>query len=223
VRSYSIVLASLVAAGCDSPKPSSQPQPAASSAPAPLPAPSPVVAPKPSASAEPDSSDDSAAAVPPLVGADGKPLPQTEEKPSLRSKSYEKRVKLLWKAIQTDDPKVALPAFFPLVAYKQVKAIPNPEADYNGRLLKAFERDIHAAHKELGNGAGSAILAGLDLPEDKAKWMPPGGEGNKVGYHRVLGSKLRYQDASGGARSIEVTSLISWRGEWYVVHLHGFK
>jgi hypothetical protein len=63
----------------------------------------------------------------------------------------------------------------------------------------------------------------MDVPEDKARWMRPGSEGNKLGYFRVLDSKLRYQDASGGARAIDVKSLISWRGEWYVVHVHGFK
>ncbi len=223
VRTRSLLLCSALALGCDSPKQKAPaPSASASSTQAALPVPTP--APSASASAAASAaSDESEGAVPPLASADGKPLPQTEEKPSLRSKSYERRIALLWKAIQTDDPKIAMPAFFPLVAYKQVKAIANPEADWNARLVKAFERDIHAAHKELGNGAGSAMLAGLDLPEDKAKWMPPGSEGNKVGYYRVLGSKLRYQDASGGARAIEVTSLISWRGEWYVVHLHGFK
>jgi hypothetical protein len=37
------------------------------------------------------------------------------------------------------------------------------------------------------------------------------------GYHRLLG-----REAS-GARLVELdlTSLISWGGEWYVVHLHG--
>jgi hypothetical protein len=186
-----------------------------------LPAPTPT--PSASASAAPAANEAAEGAVPPLVGPDGKPLPQTEDKPSLRSKSYEQRVKLLFRAIQTDDPKIAMPAFFPVEAYKQVKAIPNPEADWNGRLVKAFERDIHAAHKELAAGAMTATLSGLDLPEDKAKWMPPGSEGNKVGYWRVLGSKLRYADASEKAPAIEVTSLISWRGEWYVVHVHGFK
>lgn len=225
MRTRSLLLCSVLALGCDSPKQTTAPQPAASASPAPVATPTPTPTPSPAAAASSaaPSNADSEGAVPALVGPDGKPLPQTEDKPSLRSKSYEKRVKLLWKAIQTDDPKVAMPAFFPLEAYKQVKAIPNPEADWNARLVKAFERDIHAAHKELGNGAGSATLAGLDLPEDKAKWMPPGSEGNKVGYYRVLGSKLRYNDASEKARTIEVTSLISWRGEWYVVHLHGFK
>jgi hypothetical protein len=150
-------------------------------------------------------------------------LPQTEEKPSLRSKSWEKRVQLLFRAIQIDDPKVAYPAFFPEIAYAQVKAIPNPAADYKARLLANFDRDVHAAHKLMGDGAPNAQLVGLEVPEDKAKWMPPGSEGNKLGYFRVLGSKLRYLDAGQAPHAIDVTSLISWRGEWYVVHLKGFK
>jgi hypothetical protein len=175
-------------------------------------------------SAEPAKDDDDAAgAVPPLVDDTGKPLPQTEEKPSLRSKSWERRVKLLFRAIQIDDPEVAIPSFFPKLAYEQVKAIPKPAVDFEARLLAAFRRDIHAAHKALGQGAGSAQLVGLEVPEEKAKWMPPGSEGNKLGYHRVLGSKLRYLDGGGAPRAVNVTSLISWRGEWYVVHLAGFK
>jgi hypothetical protein len=208
-------------AACDDPKktaPTAAPSVAASPSPTPTPPPPP---PKPSASAEETKPDEGA--VPPLADITGKPLPQTEEKPSLRSKSWEKRVKLLFRAIQTDDPKVAMPAFFPVIAYEQVKAIPKPAADWQARLVTAFERDIHAAHKEMGNGAMSATLVGLEVPEEKAKWMPPGGEGNKLGYYRVLGSKLRYLDGGGGAKAVDVTSLISWRGEWYVVHLKGFK
>lgn len=219
VRALPVLTLGWLLAACDDPKkttPAVAPSvpPAATAVPAPSPAPPPSAAPPPPVEE---------GAVPPLVGADGKPLPQTEEKPSLRSKSWEQRVKLLFRAIQTDDPKVAMPAFFPVVAYEQVKAIPKPAADWNARLVSAFERDIHAAHNELGNGAMSANPVGMDVPEDRAKWMPPGGEGNKLGYYRVLGSKLRYLDGGGGAKSIEVTSLISWRGEWYVVHLKGFK
>lgn len=223
MRSSSVLFAvTLVAIGCDEPKPSTKPT-VASAAPSPAPLPPPPPPPSASSSADKPKDDDAAGAVPSLHGPDGKPLAQTDEKPSLRSPSWDKRVKLLFRAIQVDDPKLALPAFFPLVAYEQVKAIPKPAADYNKRLIAAFERDIHAAHKEMGNGALSATLVGMEVLEDKAQWMKPGSEGNKVGYHRVLGSKLRYLDGGGGAKAIEVTSLISWRGEWYVVHLHGFK
>ena len=35
-------------------------------------------------------------------------------------------------------------------------------------------------------------------------------------------ARYRYE-VDGKERSFEVKSLISWRGEWYVVHLSGFK
>lgn len=212
--------------GCDEPKKPAEPAPAASqptavaSAP---PSPSAVPSATPSAVASAVPAPEETSAVPPLVDAEGKPLPQTEEKPSLRSKSWEKRVELLFRAIQIDDPSVAMPAFFPVIAYEQVKALPKPAVDWKARLIKAFERDVHEAHEKMGAGASSTQLVGLDVPEQKAQWMKPGSEGNKLGYWRVLGSKLRYVDGGGTARAIDVTSLISWRGEWYVVHLHGFK
>jgi hypothetical protein len=53
--------------------------------------------------------------------------------------------------------------------------------------------------------------------------MKPGSEGNKLGYWRVTRSKIRYANAAGEEKTLELTSLISWRGEWFVVHLHGFK
>jgi hypothetical protein len=52
--------------------------------------------------------------------------------------------------------------------------------------------------------------------------MKPGSEYNKIGYHRVLHSALELRDAKGRQRSFPVLSFISWRGEWYVVHLKKF-
>jgi hypothetical protein len=53
--------------------------------------------------------------------------------------------------------------------------------------------------------------------------MKPHSEGNRIGYWRSTRNQLSYVDGKGKARTLEVTSLISWRGEWYVVHLHGFE
>jgi hypothetical protein len=162
-------------------------------------------------------------ATPELLAADGAPLAQTDAFPSLDSASYRARLDLLWRAIVQDDAALARPAFFPLVAYAQVKAIPNPAADYEARLMKAFARDIHAYHQKLGDDAASARLLRLDVPVAKAKWMAPGSEGNKLGYERVLDSILVFVDGKGKERTLPVKSMISWRGEWYVVHLAGFK
>lgn len=163
------------------------------------------------------------APVPALQDASGLPLPQTEDIPTLESPSFKRRIELLYQAIQNDAPQLARPAFFPLVAYEQVKAISQPERDWNQRLVAAFARDIHEYHRQLGADAAGSKLLGVEAGALPPRWMKPGTEGNKLGYYRVLRSWLRVELPSGQERKFEVTSMISWRGEWYVVHLHGFK
>lgn len=176
------------------------------------------------ASPKPPSADagSDAPPLPVLLAADGAPLPQTRDRPSVESPSLRWRLDRLVAAIAHDDPERALPAFFPRVAYEQVKAVAHPERDWEQRLVRAFRRDIHDYHRQLGRDAAGARLAALVLDERRVRWMDPGTEGNRLGYHRVTRSRLRLRLSSGAERELELTSLISWRGEWYVVHLHGF-
>jgi len=159
----------------------------------------------------------------PLLDNAGQPLPQTDDRPSTSSPYFQKRIELLARAIVEDSPDLALSTFFPLVAYRQVKDVARPERDYELRLLANFRRDIHDYHEKLGRDASQAKFSGIDVPEENARFMKPGSEGNKVGYFRVLRSTLRFTLASGREKKLELTSLISWRGEWYVVHVAGFK
>ncbi len=158
-------------------------------------------------------------------GAGGDPglLPQTRDKPSSTSAGFQARAATLFRAIAEDDPKIGMAFFFPVTAYAQVKAVQNPQADWKRRLVSAYERDIHALHERLGARAGEAKLLRVEVPE-RAKWVEPDEEYNKIGYFRVYGTKLVYASGDGGPeRTLGVSSLISWRGEWYVVHLTGFK
>jgi hypothetical protein len=180
----------------------------------------------PAAAAAPSSSASTSTAVedePALLAADGTPLPQTEERPSITSARFERRMQRLADAILSGDVEKARSSFFPLVAYAQVKDVQKPERDYRYRLMANFERDLREYRKALGREAEGAVFLGVSVPEDKAQWMKPGKEGNRLGYYRVLRSQIRFRLASGKERRFEVTSMISWRGEWYVVHLHGFE
>lgn len=160
---------------------------------------------------------------PPLLDEHGKPLDQTDQRPTLSSASFQKRIELVARAILSGEVEPALPAFFPLVAYQQVKDVAKPERDYKFRLLANFKRDLLEYHHALGAAAAESKFDGVTVSEKDAKWMAPGSEGNKLGYFRVLRSRLRFTLPTGRSREFELTSLISWRGEWYVVHLHGFK
>ncbi len=132
-------------------------------------------------------------------------------------------MQLVARAIALGNADLALPAFFPQVAYAQVKDIPKPERDWEARLVRAFRRDIAEYHRKLGPTAPKATFAGVKVDETRVKLMKPGSEGNRVGYYRVTRSRLSFRLPSGEERALELTSMISWRGEWYVVHLHGFQ
>jgi hypothetical protein len=149
-------------------------------------------------------------------------LPQTRDRPPAKSPALDARAAALWDGIVQDDPDKALPFFFPVTAYEQVKAISSPASDWRRRLVGAYKRDIHNLHKRLGDKAESAKLVRLDVPDDRARWVEPDEEYNKIGYYRVYGTRIVYE-VDGKERSFDISSLISWRGEWYVVHLTGFK
>ena len=176
---------------------------------------------KPTASDAAAHTDAMADASPPVTTIDPGTLAQTRDRPH-EGAAFQARAKALWDGIVHDDAELALPFFFPVTAYRQVKAIPTPEVDWKHRLVAAYRRDIHKLHEKLGAGAAEARLVELDVAAERARWVDPGEEGNKLGYWRVFGSKLRY-DTDRGPAAIDVSSLISWRGEWYVVHLSGFR
>ncbi|NNN19261.1 MAG: hypothetical protein HKL84_05335 [Acidimicrobiaceae bacterium] len=155
-------------------------------------------------------------AAPPVV--DQGLLPQTKAKPTSRGAGFDANVHLLWNAIVEGDPQIAGKFFFPLASYIQVKAISDPVHDYDTRLIFAFDTDLLAYHQELLKLGGSPKLIGLSIPSSQAQWILPGVEYNKGSYWRVYGSRL-YFSVGGVTHSFPIYSLISWRGQWYVVHV----
>lgn len=145
-------------------------------------------------------------------------LPQTDERPSASGPTFTSGVDDLWEAIRQDQPALGLPFFFPERAYLQVKAIGDPAGDYQQRLIANFQEDVHTLHAQLGPHAADAEFVGIDVPDDQAVLVQPGEEYNRLSYWRVYGTALRYM-VDGRAGSFPVTSMISWRGQWYVVHL----
>jgi hypothetical protein len=131
----------------------------------------------------------------------------------------------LWEAIVSDNPDRALPFFFPLGAYRQVKDVQRPEVDWRRRLIAAYARDIHMLHRRLQRETGdptAATFVGLEVPATRARWVEPGEEYNKIGYYRVFGSQLKF-NVDETTMSFAIKSLISWRGSWYVVHLRAVE
>jgi hypothetical protein len=144
--------------------------------------------------------------------------PQTHVLPGDRDPQFQAGAQALRRAIVLDKPELARPFLFPLSAYQQVDSAWNPADDYRNRLPAWYGLDIRAAHDHLGANAAKAQFVGVQVPEQNAEWIQPGVEYNKGSYYRVYGARLNYQ-IDGRDASIGVFSLVSWRGEWYVVHL----
>jgi hypothetical protein len=141
-------------------------------------------------------------------------LPQTRALPSTGSAAFRAAMQDLWLAVTTGKPSLALPAFFPLTAYQQVKAIDDPAADWRGRLWYDFTLDVAAAHHLVDP---DARLVRVIVPMSDAAWVDPGVCANSLGYWHVPGARVVYRQ-HGQERSLGIASLISWRGVWYVVH-----
>jgi hypothetical protein len=126
----------------------------------------------------------------------------------------------LWSAIVGGSVTGAAPVFFPRTAYLQMKTglLPDPSSDYADRLLAFYNLDIAAYHEALGPDAGSATLLSVDATAGDAAWIPPGSCENSIGYWHLPGVRFVYS-VGGAVQSFAIASLISWRGQWYVVHL----
>ncbi len=150
-------------------------------------------------------------------------LPQTPQLPSAHNAAFRAEMATLWAGILANRVSLAMPAFFPEGAYAQVKAIADPAADWQDRLVGGYALDIAAAHALLHSTGGSAATRGaqliaVDVPAGYAHWVPPNVCYNRIGYWETPNSRIVYRER-GAVRSFGIASMISWRGVWYVVHL----
>ncbi len=115
----------------------------------------------------------------------------------------------------TGNPGYARPAFFPEKAYEQVKAIADPDYDWRYRLWADFTLDLAALRPLV---AKDAKLLRVVVAPQYAIWVPPGACYNSIGYWHAPGSRVVYEQGE-VTRSFGIASFISWRGDWYLIHL----
>jgi hypothetical protein len=174
--------------------------------------PSPAEKPKPAPAATPVKTQPSALLV---ASASAATLPQTSAFPKTTAAAFGNAVHDIWLAVTTGDAEYALPAFFPEKAYEQVKSIADPESDWENRLWYDFTLDLAAVHKLV---KPTATLTKVVVPTQYAQWIPGGACDNSVGYWHVPGSRVVYRQ-DGTTYSFGIASFISWRGDWYLIHL----
>jgi len=182
---------------------------AAASASAPPPSAS---APPPPPSATPSASATAAAEAPAPIVADNKVEPTEGAELALRAKA-------LLDAIAKDEPERGDAFWFPKEPFIPLKDIKDP-GKYWSQLHRTYANDIHALHKKRKRWDNVEFVSFDGW--SRSKWVKPGDEANKIGYHRAFHGKLRFK-ADGEPGEIDVHTIITWQGRWYCTHLRKFK
>ncbi len=145
-------------------------------------------------------------------------LPQTGTFPTTTSPLFVANMAALWNAVVTDNLSTGMPAFFPEPAYVQLKTVASASSDFTNRLQSDYGLDIAAAHALLGPNPAAAQFVSVNADSAYGHWINSGVCDNDVGYFELPNARVVYT-VDGQTRSFGIASMISWRGEWYVVHL----
>ncbi|WP_437730981.1 hypothetical protein [Sorangium sp. So ce1335] len=158
----------------------------------------------------------------PLASADAGAAayaPDNKILPPLESEELTARASGLFDAIVKNDPALAEPFWFPKEPFIPLKDVKDP-GKYWDNLHAAYLNDVKAMHRKRRSWE-AARFVGFEVGS-RPKWVPPGDEVNKIGYYRSLHGKLKYE-IDGKPATIDVHTVISWQGRWYVTHLGDFK
>lgn len=125
----------------------------------------------------------------------------------------------LWQSIQDNSSQSAKALFFPKNSYIEMKTgvIANPAADFDNRLMTFYKLDLDAYHRHVVTGGKSVFVSALVNPA-QIMWIPVRACENKTGYWHLGPVRIVYKQA-GVLKSFAIASLISWNGEWKIIHL----
>jgi hypothetical protein len=152
--------------------------------------------------------------------ADAAPIDwKNAAEPPKDSPELQERARQLFDAIVKGEPEGADPFWFPRDPFVPLKDVKDP-GKYWDQLHRTYGSDVRKFHRKRKNWDGATFVR-FDLGSTP-KWVPPGKEANKIGYFRSFHGKLRYR-AGQGESEIDVHTVISWQGRWYITHLDNFK
>jgi hypothetical protein len=142
--------------------------------------------------------------------------PADDSLPAFTSEELTTRARHLLEAISKDDPDLATDIVFPRDAYLGVKDVPDPGKTWDGKVLAAFKKDVHALRRRT-KGVERAIFTSFELGQPASEAMP-----KKHDLKRMLWRSRRSRlgfTIDGKPSHFDVVEMTGWRGAWYVTKL----
>lgn len=176
-------------------------------------------APPPAPTATASATASAAPAEPPDAGPPAPPFAADNKIDPTEGPELIERARGLLEAVAKDDPTLGESFWFPEEPFTPLKDVKDANK-YWKQLHRTYAADIHKLHKKRKSWDGAKLVSfsGWSRP----KWVKPGDEANKIGYHRAFHGKLKYE-VGGEHGEIDVHTIITWQGRWYCTHLAKFK
>ncbi len=127
------------------------------------------------------------------------------------------RARVLFAAIQADDPAAAGDLFLPRAAFRAIKGIADPDGLYD-RIVRLFERDIHELHTQVPS---EAEYMRFEFSRRRG-WVGLREESNRLPYWAQRHNAIVYR-VGDEERRFEVRTMIAWDERWYITHLSEFR
>lgn len=162
-----------------------------------------------------DAGDDAEASAPPPPPA--VTAPPIDLTPPPNDADLAARAKHLLEAITQDNADLARDILLPRDAYLKNRDVKDPGKTWELKVYNPFQKDVHRAHKH-HQGLGRAIFVSVELGHDIST-VPARPKEWKYDVWRVSRSRIVYS-LDGSVLHLELGELTSFRGAWYVTHLH---
>lgn len=159
----------------------------------------------------------------PVLAQDAPAIPEhnradlAEAPPRPGPGDVEERARRCFQAILRDDPAAATDFFLSREAFRAIKGIADPDGLYD-RIVRMYERDIHALHAEVPAGAE---FVRFEFSRRRG-WVRVREESNRLPYWAQRHNWIVYRVGT-EERRFEVRTMIAWDDRWYVTHLREFR
>ena len=134
--------------------------------------------------------------------------------------NIDEKARTLFEAIKADDPEAAKGFFLPRDVFRAVKGIAEPDRLYD-RIIRLYERDIHAIHEQLGDDRERAEYVRFEFSRRRG-WVGLREESNRLPYWAQRHNHIVYR-VGDEERRFEVRTMIAWDDEWFITHLSEFR
>ena len=147
---------------------------------------------------------------------------QSMVKPLAHDHALDIRMRQFYTGLRDNNNALCDKAFLPMMDYVALKQGGGNQADWRNRLMYHFHLQLAQLRKRFAASLPGSTYNGYRIPYSTAHTVRVGAEENKAPYWQVFMTTMAFHDKNGRGHNFTINTLISFRGEWWIVHVIGY-